>query len=479
MRWTIQWKLTAWYAGLLLLVLIVLGVALYQVLGHSLRNEAADSVVARAQQILASVGTPEPTGSPEGEEIDTHYEISDPDLIAEFAAPGFYLEIQDASGNVLTQSAELRGQSLAAGESESAPIDRNGETVRVVDFARLGPMLVTSSPISDSGSTPETLYVARSIQYIDDALTRLRLLLLVLSAGAVILAVAVGAALARQALAPIDRITRTARRIGVEDLHRRLRLAGPDDEVTRLAGAFDEMIDRVEDGFRRERQFSADVAHELRTSLTILKGNIELVLRRTNDEDDSRHEGLETISDETDRMTHVVEDLLLLGRSESGELALDASDVSLPRLCLDVLGAFAPLANQGQIDLGTGRLDDLSVHADGSRLRRLLANLVSNALRYTPSGGRIVLSVREDGPWAILAVEDTGGGIPAEALPHIFERFYRVDRSRSRSEGGTGLGLSISQAIARAHGGRIDVESEVGRGTTFLVRLPLHRSDRD
>jgi len=475
MRWTIQRKLTVWYAGLLLLVLVVLGVVLYQVLGRSLLKEATNSVIALSQQIIVSIGSSEHGESDEGDEGGSHFEISDPDLIRDYESPGIFIEIHDTAGSILNRSPELRGKSLTGGEPESILADSDQGLIEIRDLPQIGPVLVHSQPLTIDGFPAMTLLVGRSIQFIDDALAQLQPVLLLLSAAGLALAVAVGAVLARQALAPIDRITKTARRIGVEDLHRRLHLKGPNGEVTRLAGAFDEMLDRVEVGFRRERQFSADVAHELRTPLTILKGTAEVALRQGEEDPHAHREVLASIEEETDRMIRMVEALLLLTRSESGQLPLTLHRVSLADLCVDVVTRFSTSARERGIKLATGQLEDVAIDADVERLQQLLGNLVANGLAYTPRGGRITLSVRRDNSWAVIAVADTGAGISAEHLPHIFDRFYRVDLSRSRRLGGAGLGLSIALSIAEAHGGRIAVTSQAAEGSVFSVWLPVLR----
>jgi heavy metal sensor kinase len=475
-RWTIRRKLALWYAGLLLVVLVVLGVVLYQALARSLRTQVVVSVSERTEQILAAIGSTENGALDESDEGGSHFEVSDPDLITDYGSPGVFIEIQDAAGSILNQSPQLRGHSLAAGELESVLTDSNLGTIEIRELPQIGPVLIHTRQVTAAGLPTVTLRVGRSIQFIDEALAQLRFVLFVLTFAGTALAVAVGAVLAKKALAPIDHITQTARKIGVEDLHRRLHIEGPDDEVTRLAAAFDEMLDRVEAGFRRERQFSADVAHELRTPLTILKGTAEVALRPGGGGLPAFRDALESIGEETDRMIRIVEALLLLSRSESGQFSLTIGRVSLPDLCRDVAASFSSSARKRRVSLSTELVDSLVIEADAELIQQLLRNLMANALSYTPRGGRITLSLRREGSYAVVSVSDTGIGIPAEDLPHIFERFYRIDRSRSRRVDGVGLGLSIALAIAEAHKGRISVASQVNEGSTFSLWLPLSQS---
>jgi heavy metal sensor kinase len=476
MRWTIRTRLTIWYSGLLLLILAVLGVSLFQILGHSLRSQAENSVIGLAKQIQASI-EPQSDNQPveEATEDGSQYEITDSDLVAEYGAPGTYIEIRDASNGILLISPELRGASLSGASPESPGRTLGSGFVETVDIPQIGPVLVYSQSLNEVGHPQATLLVGKSTQYIEDALTQLRSLLLLLSGVAVLVSAGGAAILAQRALAPIDRITKTARRITTSDLHQRLGLTGPDDEVSRLGKAFDDMLERVEDGFEREKRFSADVAHELRTPLTILKGTTEVALRGRDQDPHALGDALEVVREETDRMVRLVEGLLLLGQSESGELPLSLREVPLSLLIHRTIASFSPAAEEKGIALGTDRVQEVSLAVDEDWIVQLLANLVSNAIRYTREGGHVSLGLRVESLYAVITVRDSGIGIPEEDLPHVFERFYRPDAARSRRSGGTGLGLAIVHAIVQAHKGRIDVTSKVGEGTAFHVRLPMSR----
>jgi signal transduction histidine kinase len=249
-------------------------------------------------------------------------------------------------------------------------------------------------------------------------------------------------------------------------LDKRISQVGPQDEVGRLAKTFNIMLDRLEELFRAQQRFIADISHELRTPLTTIRGNVDL-MRRMKSEDD---ESLNAIQAESDRMTRMVGDLLLLAQADAGQ-TIRRERVELDTLLLEVYRQMRLMAEG--IQLSIGEEDQAIVMGDADRLKQLLLNLVDNACKYTPKGGQVVLGLRCAEGWAQLSVADTGLGIPAQDLPHIFERFYRVDKARSRVAGGTGLGLSIVQWIAQAHGGKIDVQSEPGQGTTFTVHLPL------
>ncbi len=464
---TIRWKLTFWYASLLAIILILLGVTLYQVLQHSLMAEAINTVEVRAQQINSFIEAPGGGDTSEGQ--GTFVDIADPDLVNKFSSGGVYIEIRDPQGKVVNHS-PLLNQAQINEEISISQLSSSGPgRLELLRIPELGRMIVYVLPLVRKGRNLGTVKVGQSLHFVDGTLNRLKLLLLFLSGGGLVLAIGVGAALAKGALSPIDHITKTARQIGARGLNQRLNMNGPDDEVTRLANAFDEMLDRLETAFQREQRFTADVSHELRTPLTIIKGTAEVALRGKEPQD--YREALETIDDEVDRMANIINALLTLARADAGQQQLEMGTVDLKELVENVHTAFVPIAAEKNIVLNkTGA--SIKVRGDPDRLRQLLHNLVANALKYTPRDGAVTLSLEKEGDWAKITVADTGIGIPEKDLPHIFERFYRVDRARSRAEGGAGLGLSIVKWIVDAHGGRIEVRSEVGKGTVFTVWLP-------
>jgi len=275
-----------------------------------------------------------------------------------------------------------------------------------------------------------------------------------------------------QALHPLDNVTKTALQItSADDLSRRIPYAGSSkDEVGQLVAAFNQTLSRLENLFSTQRRFLADVGHELRTPLTVIKGNVGL-MRKIKEFDE---ESLETIEDEVDRLTRMVGDLLLLAQAESGKIPLAHEVVELDTLLLEVLNQMAVLTRD-RIKLSLGNIDQVLVCGDRDRLKQVIVNLIGNSINYTPKGGEIVVGLGKVSARAQLTVTDNGPGIPPEDLPHIFERFYRGEKSRTRQKDGKGfgLGLSIAYWIVRNHAGRIEVNSAVGKGTTFCVWLPL------
>ena len=280
--------------------------------------------------------------------------------------------------------------------------------------------------------------------------------------------------LAGRALSPIDNITRAARRISAEELDQRLNLELPDDEVGRLARTFDEMITRLDDAFRRQRQFTTDASHELRTPLTIIKGQIDVALQKEREPDVYR-QVLQTVNDEVDRLIRLAGSLLTLTRADAGQIPLIFEDMEIAEVVAGVSEQVRYTANEKGVELRFDTGPAVAIKADEDLLLQLMLNLLDNAVKYTPPGGRVHVAWRMNGTGVELQVKDDGIGITDEHIPYLFDRFYRVDKARSRAEGGVGLGLAISHWIAEAHGGSIKVKSTVGEGSTFTVFLPTER----
>jgi two-component system OmpR family sensor kinase len=273
---------------------------------------------------------------------------------------------------------------------------------------------------------------------------------------------------------PVDRMTRTARAIGDSgDLSRRLEEPKERDELRRLASTFNDMLTRLDQAFSTQRRFLADASHELRSPLAAIRTNVEALLRGADSDPKEREASLRAIARETDRMGRLVADLLALARADAGQ-PLVQKRVELDAVLIEAYQQERRLAEG--VELNLGELEQVQVLGDPDRLKQLVLNLVDNALRYTPPGGEVTLDVTREGDWAVLRVSDTGVGIPREHIPHIFDRFYRVDSPRTRHSGGTGLGLAICKWVAEAHGGRIEVSSTVDSGSVFSVYLPAEAS---
>ena len=296
------------------------------------------------------------------------------------------------------------------------------------------------------------------------------------AAASLVVAGVIGWFLARKALAPVASITATARRISAENLNERIEVENRGDEIGMLATTVNEMIERLEDSFRQIKQFSADASHELKTPLTILRGEMEIALRTATDMEQMR-QALRSSLEEVERMSSIVKNLLDLTKIGVEREAAPREKVQLQKILTERYEHFERFAMERGVNLTIVRNVPAVVEADPLRLGQLFYNLIDNAIKYTESGGEVELALDIEGSEAVFRVSDTGVGIGEEDLPHIFDRFYRVDKARTRDAGGAGLGLSICKEIVETYGGRISAESRPGGGTVFTVRLPLAGSD--
>jgi signal transduction histidine kinase len=378
-----------------------------------------------------------------------------------------YVQIWGRNGRLMTSSPSL----AQINESLDAENLRINQPVYHETRFRGFHLRVLSVPLNIEGRSVGTLQAAASLDVVDAARQVLLYIMGIATIIAVMLA-AFGSWLAvGRALAPLDSITDTVEQINrADDLARRIPYDGPEeDEIGSLIGAFNQTLERLETLFTSQQRFLADVSHELRTPLTVIKGNVDLMRRMKSLDEES----LSSIDQEAGRLTRLVGGLMLLVQAESGSVSLNIKPVELDTLLLEVFQEMKVLAGE-KIKLHLTDIDQVQVNGDRDRLKQVLLNLVANAIQYTPQGGDVFLSLGKVAEQARLIIRDTGPGIPAEDLPHIFERFYRAEKSRTRSKAtGFGLGLSITQWIVDKHGGRIEVDSKEIQGTTFCIWLPL------
>jgi two-component system OmpR family sensor kinase len=306
-----------------------------------------------------------------------------------------------------------------------------------------------------------------------DLLQSLYLIFLILFPIALAVSVFGGFALAKKSLAPVDDIATRTRRITAESLDQSLPLTASDDEIGRLTLTINEMIRRLHESFLRIRQFSADASHELRTPLTIVRGEIEIALRSPKTPEGYRRV-LESTLEEILRLTSIIDNLLTLAKADRGLYRAEFSEVDMKTLLEELYEDSTILASEKHIAVTLEAGAQITIVGDRLRLRQLFLNLIDNAIKYTPEGGKVTLVLERQNGSAVFRVSDTGIGIPEADLPRIFDRFYRVDKARSREMGGTGLGLSIAKWIAELHRGTISVNSEVLKGSVFTVTLPLN-----
>ncbi len=315
------------------------------------------------------------------------------------------------------------------------------------------------------------LMVARPTKGMDGALDRLLKILITSIPLAIVISGAGGVFLAKKAFDPVEQIIQTAQEIGEHDLSQRIEI-NTKDELGRLSTTLNHMIDKLERAFKRQKEFTGDASHELRAPLAIIRTEATLSLEKERDAEEYR-KSLEVIAQESDQMSILINQLLTLARADTGQEQLVFKIIDLAEFLSDVCDDVAILFREKELTLQLGPFEQVSIHGDIRSIRSLIVNLLANAIRYTPSGGTITVGLRREGQLAVVTIRDTGIGIPTENLPYIFKRFYRVDKARSRNVGGSGLGLSICKQIVDIHKGKIEVESDVKKGSAFYVKLPV------
>ena len=458
-RLPVRWRLTLWFAALLALVMALFGGAVYVVLRQQLYDSFDEQLLNQTALTLAAVSVKD--GAPTLERS-----------VANVADGEFFLRLLDTDGATVFETGgnaagipvdpSVIAAALAGLTEYSAAQDEDAETLRLIS--------VPVRPDEAESDIAGVLQVGLDRNEIDEPLGGL-LSTLVLAGPAVLLfAAAGGYLLAGRALRPVATITDLAARIGAGDLGSRLNLDLPDDELGRLARTFDAMLSRIDDAFERQRRFTADAAHELRTPLSLMRSQVDLTLARPRATGAYR-EALQAVDGDISRMTALVGTLLTLARSDARQLAKERAPFDLADTVRLVVEQYAAVAEEA----GVGLRDESSptpLVADEDLLMQLLINLVDNALAHTPAGGTVVAGCRPHDGRIQLWVGDSGEGIAAEHQDRVFDRFYRIDAGRSRDRGGTGLGLAICRAIAEAHGGTIGLTSRLGSGTRVELVLP-------
>ncbi len=469
---SIRLRLTLWYVSLLAVILLVFSAAIYFTLSLRLQSELDQTLQTRAQEVQNSMNAAfavqrDPALVFGGGRL---LRLPAADL---FQTPGVYVQVQLDSSNppIISRSENLGDHSLDLSADLLSRIRQGDSTYTNLIIAGI-PLRVYVAPLKmPRGDIIGFVEVAQSPSGVYNTLAQLATLSILGIIASLVLAFVVGVLLARNALAPVDRVTLTAHGITqAGDLTRRLEQRKTKDEVGRLVATFNEMLGRIEELFRAQQRFVSDMSHELRSPLTAIRGNLDLLRRGAADDPQARSEAIGAIDAEAARMQRLVSDLLILARADEG-FKIQQEPVELDTILLDIYRQARVMA--GGVKICLGNEDQALVTGDPDRLKQVLLNLVDNAIKYTPSGGEVTLSLERDADWVRVSVADTGIGIPAQDLPKIFDRFYRVDKARSREKGGSGLGLAIGKWIVEAHGGRIEVQSELGKGTTFTVWLPL------
>jgi len=464
---SLRFRLTLWYSLTLAVVLAASGMFWYFYLSREIYHHIRERLVIVAEDVATFHQLNHGDSPPES---------SCSDLLDYIRRRNFgeYIQILNSRGSIVCTSENLQNFRLPLNKRGLQHVLEGTPYFETVYDLGPRPVRLLTFPVTEENRIDVLIQVGEDLTAGGEVLNHLQLLLLGFSPFAMIILTFGGWFLAGRAVTPMVRITSTMRKINAENLYQRLPVPEGENEIARLAETFNSMLARLEGSFQRIKQFSGDASHELRTPLTILRGETEVALRWAKSKDEYR-QILQSNMEEIDRMGRIIENLLLLAKSESGEMSISIKELSLSDLLQELYLQAKSLGDPKQIDvrLNLKVSEEIQIRGDELRLRQMFLNLISNGIKYTPSGGKLTLGLAVEGEQVLVTVADTGIGIPEEHLPHIFSRFYRVDEARNREDGGAGLGLAIVKWIVKIHDGKIDVDSMPNQGTTFTVLLPL------
>ncbi len=457
-RFPLRIRMTIWYGLLLATTLVVFGLLLFLGLRWRLHTDFDEQLDTQADIVLSTV------------------QVTPDTLTIDFQGTGlneqeFFIRLLDRSGQTLAE----QGQGSAG-----IPLDRTSlalalqgtKTFRSTSLDEEGALRILSVPVysPDGGSVAGVLEVGLDRNDLDQTIAQLAVALLLLVPVATLIAVTGGYLLSRPVLQPLTRMTRLAETIGERDLHERFRLDLPDDEVGRLARTFNDMLSRIESAFERQRRFTSDAAHELRTPISLIRSQVDLALARPRSDADYV-DALRGVDQDLSRLTSLTAALLSLARLDSPEPQPEPMSFDLAETIGALAETYGPIFDSRELTLRLQTVPTVLL-ADEDLTIQVLVNLLDNAVAHTPPGGTITVGSETAGDLARFRVSDTGVGVRSGDLPRVFDRFYRPDTGRTREQGGAGLGLAICKAIVEAHHGTIVMTSVVGQGTTVTVELP-------
>ncbi len=480
---SLRFKLTLWYVFILGILLISFSSFLYFTLSRSLHRDVDNKLRSLAEMIASESSAPLL-----GFGFDQTFEAA-----MNLKPVGKFIQVLDESGRIGRKSENLKSIQLPISLQALRNASKGMITYETNRSIGNAPLRIITYPVTEQNQVTKIIQVASSLEVVEDALNTLLILLLITVPSVLLIASLGGQFLAHKALKPVDRITQAARMITSQNLNQRIQTLKVKDEISRLIDTFNDMISRLDQSFRQIKQFTTDASHELKTPLTILKGEVEVALRRKR-EPHEYEQILESNLEEINRMSKIVEDLLLLSKADIGEIRLNKEDIPLNRFIYGITEQMKILAQPKNIQIEVAnhhseRDADIHILGDPLRIRELFINLIENGIKYTEEGGNILITLSREvieqtnanhlgetrtNGFAKIIVKDTGIGIAKEDQEKIFRRFFRVDKARSREQGGSGLGLSICKWIVEAHQGEISVESEPGKGSSFIVKLPLY-----
>jgi heavy metal sensor kinase len=459
---TVRGRLTLWYVSALALILVLFGVAVYVLLSRALHRRVDHALASTIEISITSLTHDAQEGqSPQSAAQSTAAELSHPQQGLIFDDSGQLLATHEGEEELQIQlpdratipDADVYLYSVSTGANEH----------------RIAVRRVTIPP----AGIPYIILASQPLKPVADELESLRDILYFSTPIVLLLAGFGGWFLARQGLAPVTAMARSARQIGAGSLDQQLPVVNPRDELGQLATTFNDLLGRLDAAFEEQRRFMADASHELRNPLSVMSTAAGVTLKKEHRTEQEYREALQIVAEQTRRLSRIVNDMFMLARADSGRYPLRKQTLYLNDLLEEVARAGAVLAATRNATIEVTNVPEAIFHGDEDLLRQMLLNLVDNAVKFTPDKGAVTLDLKTSNGSYRLSVSDNGPGIPAEARHHIFERFYRADRSRAKAEdGGAGLGLAIARWIARAHDGDIELDDSSGTGTKFIVRLP-------
>lgn len=472
MAFKVRTKLTALYVSILAVSLIVFSVSFY----YSLTKIYLDKSDREMHSIIGSLS--HAIIKPPGElRVPKKFDF----FLQKFfglSVEGKYIQIMNVRGEVVSKSSNLKGFNLPISRRTFKNV-RNGlttyETIKTED--KMSFRMITRPVVMRDFGMVAIVQIATSLGDVEDVFRKFIQQIIIGVIISIIIAAIAGFFLARRALNPVKQITFVARKIGAENLDDRIELKGnPGDEFYQLSFTLNEMMDRLEKSFGRIKQFTADASHELKTPLTVLKGEMEVTLRMAKKghvSSEDLKDVIESSLEEINRMDSIVKNLLDLTRFDMEVRTVKLEEINLRTLIEERYEQLKKVADMKEVGLKITHREDAIVMGDRVKLSQLISNLIENGLKYTPKEGRVEVFLAVFDKNAVIKIMDTGIGISEDHLEHLFDRFYRVDKARTRQVGGLGLGLSICKEIVEAHEGEIKVESKENAGTTFTVTLPL------
>ena len=459
-------KMTLWYVLTFLVSALVVCMVLYLGLSYRLLKEIDQFLLDETKE-MERVLSQEPK--------ETYFLMRFEDEVMARKYYPFFFQILDKDGEPLFVSKEFREMEYVA-HNRVLTNARKGEETReeIYSSESRETFRIISTPVYRDGELAEVIQLGTHLYFVRQNLSHFRNGILAVLPVILVLGTLGGWILARRSLAPIGYIASKAESISSQNLSERLTPRGTGDEMDDLIRTINEMISRLEGSFERMAEFTADASHELKTPICAMRGEAEVLLLKERKAEEYQ-EGLAHFIEQFDHLNQMINDLILLSKFDTTQIELKTAPLRLDLLVQDLCHLFQVLAEQKNIALEVGSLEEVTVMGDKTRLQQLFTNLIDNAIKYTPKGS-IHATVERNEDTALVKIKDTGIGIPQEEQEKIFKRFYRADKSRSRETGGVGLGLSIAEWIVRAHHGSIEVDSEFNKGSTFTVYLPVQKA---